>query len=615
MLSFISFSIAYFLFAKKHFLNFDFYLLLVSIVLFFKLGVFIFFKTHITILRYTTFKDIFRLFIAISCASFILFFTNNFLKSSFKELTTSNFVLLFDFFFSITSIIGYRLALRYLINEGLQNSLSLVEKRIAIVGTDYQSILTKHYLDYEREIYKYHIVAFFTVDESFIGKSIEGTPVYHINKLSTILEIQDIDSLILVEKNDYTSNLDLIKELCTRKEIDLVENQNLKQWVALTPKNLNSPVKSFQIEDLLHRDPIQLDLKNISTQLKNQVVLVTGAAGSIGSELCHQILKFQPKKLIIVDQAESPLFEIENYLLQTKSSNLVSYIASVYDFARMKGIFEIHRPNIVFHAAAYKHVPLMELHPYEALKTNLLGTKILADLSIEFEVEKFILISTDKAVNPTNVMGASKRAAEMYVQSVNHDHKDKTKFITTRFGNVLGSNGSVIPIFKKQIEKGGPVIVTHPDITRFFMTIPEACQLVLEAGSIGQGSEIYIFDMGESVKILDLARNMIKMYGLKENEDIKIEFSGLRPGEKLFEELLADKENTLPTHNPKIMIAKNSFKDVMKVNETIEKIRISIQDYSDKYVLVKELKDLIPEYVSKNSDFETLDKKEYALQQ
>lgn len=604
-ISFCSFLFSAFIFKNKF--NFDSsdFIVTISIVLIVKFLIFILLKTHITVLRYTSYKDIFRLFISISISSFLLFFINNLLKSTYVLYSTSNFVLLFDYFLCLMFIIGYRLAIRFIISESEFNSKELITKNIAIIGTGYQAILTKHFLDYERDTYKYKVRAYFTNDDSLIGKKIEDGDVYHISKMSTLIEILNIDTIIVMEYKEYSNSIESIKNQCAIKDIQIVENQNVRQWVNLSPKK--NIQKEFKIEDLLNRDSIQLDLNNISRQIKDKVIVVSGAAGSIGSEMCKQILKFDPKKLILIDQAESPLYDIENQLLITHKDKIKSYIASVFDMNRMEWIFQQHQPQIVFHAAAYKHVPLMENNPYEAIKTNLIGTKRMADVAVKFNVDKFIFISTDKAVNPTNVMGATKRAAEMYIQSLNHVPTNKTKFITTRFGNVLGSNGSVIPIFKKQIEHGGPVMVTHPDITRFFMTIPEACQLVLEAGAIGDGSDIYIFDMGESVKIIDLAKNMIEMYGYKVDEEIKIEFSGLRPGEKLYEELLADKENTLPTHNPKIMIAKISFTDFEKVAGVLNQMEHLIGLHSDNYLLVKTLKELIPEYKSNNSEFETLD--------
>jgi FlaA1/EpsC-like NDP-sugar epimerase len=364
-------------------------------------------------------------------------------------------------------------------------------------------------------------------------------------------------------------------------------------------------IAKIQIEDLLGRKPISLDVKKIESELKGQIILVTGAAGSIGSGMVRQIAKYAPSKLILLDQAESPLYDLENELLtEYNSLNYEIVIGDIRSFDRMKNLFDSFRPKYVFHAAAYKHVPLMENNPSEAVLTNVLGTRNLVDLSREIGVHKFVMISTDKAVNPTNVMGASKRIAEIYAQ--NADVKSETKFITTRFGNVLGSNGSVIPLFEKQIAQGGPITLTDDRVTRFFMTIPEACQLVLEAGSMGEGGEIFVFDMGESVKIVDLAKKMIQLSGLELGKDIEIKITGLRPGEKLYEELLAKDENSLPTHHPQILKAKirGEHKGQLEnINELIE-----LFSSQDNEAIVTKMKSIVPEFISNNSMFEKLDK-------
>ena len=368
-------------------------------------------------------------------------------------------------------------------------------------------------------------------------------------------------------------------------------------------------IKSVRIEDLLSREPIQLNTENIYQNISNKTVLISGAAGSIGSEIARQVVGYKPKLIIFVDQAESPMYELELNLRNKIERLHVStkfIIADVSNKCAMDRIFNDYKIDKIFHAAAYKHVPLMEANPYEAIRVNALGTKNMADLAIQYKVGKFVMISTDKAVNPTNIMGASKRIAEMYIQSLTSLGNHQTAFITTRFGNVLGSNGSVIPLFKKQIEKGGPVTVTHPDITRYFMTIPEACQLVLEAGCMGEGGEIYIFDMGESVKIIDVARKMIKLSGLELGKDIQIEISGLRPGEKLYEELLSDAENTLPTHHSKIKIAKIEAQSHAHIQSEFEKL-LAAFNQNNHLVLVAQIKSLVKEYVSNNSVYETLD--------
>ena len=355
----------------------------------------------------------------------------------------------------------------------------------------------------------------------------------------------------------------------------------------------------------MNRAPIDIENSKIKEEVRDKVILVTGGAGSIGSEIVRQICNYNYKSLIVLDQAESAIYDLQQELKQKGFHNFIPIVGDVRDKNRMNVIFNEYKPNIVFHAAAYKHVPLMEYNSYEAIKINIAGTKVIADLSIEHKVHKFVLISTDKAVNPTNVMGASKRIAEMYVSCM--QQQNKTKFITTRFGNVLGSNGSVIPLFRKQIENGGPITLTHKEITRYFMTIPEASQLVLEAGAMGEGGEIFIFDMGESVKIFDLAKNMIKLSGLSYPQDIDIKITGLRPGEKLYEELLANGENTLPTYHKKIKISRVRELDYLSIRSKIDELCISNMFFDEN--TIKLMKNIVPEYISKNSELCKLDKK------
>jgi FlaA1/EpsC-like NDP-sugar epimerase len=364
-------------------------------------------------------------------------------------------------------------------------------------------------------------------------------------------------------------------------------------------------IKQVRIEDLLGRQPINIENPIIKEEIENKVVLITGAAGSIGSEIARQITTYNCKQLILLDQAESALYDLQQEFKKNDNLNYKAIVADVRLKNDMNQIFDEYKPDLVYHAAAYKHVPLMENNPYQAAKVNVIGTKIVADLAIKFEVEKFVMISTDKAVNPTNVMGATKRLAEIYITCLRET--SKTKFIITRFGNVLGSNGSVIPLFRKQIEVGGPLTVTHREITRYFMTIPEACQLVLEAGSMGKGGEILVFDMGESIKIFDLAKNMIRLSGLNYPKDIDIKIVGLRPGEKIFEELLAVGENTIKTYHQKIMIAKVKNLDFSAIKPKIADICANIDQIS-KVEIVSKIKEIIPEYRSNNSEYEILDK-------
>ena len=366
-------------------------------------------------------------------------------------------------------------------------------------------------------------------------------------------------------------------------------------------------MKKIRIEDLLEREPIQIENQQLLQDIKGKRILVTGAAGSIGSELVRLLNKLEPTILILCDQAETPLHDIELELNDQHSNvQCIAYLTDINNKVRMAALFEKFKPHVVYHAAAYKHVPMMEFNPEEAIKVNALGTQLLADLAIQHKVERFVMISTDKAVNPTNVMGASKRLAEMYVQALS-THPHETKFVTTRFGNVLGSNGSVVLRFREQIERGGPVTITHPHIVRYFMTIPEACQLVLEAGSMANGGEIFVFDMGAPVKISDLAKKMIRLYGYIPNIDISLKYTGLRPGEKLYEELLVDGENSVKTYHEKIMIAKVRTIDQKAIIDQFKLLANKIASPNSSMQLVGLMKQLVPEFVSNNSEFEQLD--------
>jgi FlaA1/EpsC-like NDP-sugar epimerase len=418
--------------------------------------------------------------------------------------------------------------------------------------------------------------------------------------------VQPIDELIIASYSLPTKRKNEIVDFCLDHDIKALSVPAYSKWAE--GKFTSRQLQSIKIEDLLERDPIQINNNQIKSQIKGKRILVTGAAGSIGSEIVRQLIPYAPELIILCDQAETPLHTLELELIENGTrANCVSYLADITNLSRMESLFEEFKPQYVYHAAAYKHVPMMELCPTEAVRNNVVGVKLIADLSVKYNVERFVMISTDKAVNPTNVMGASKRMAEMYVQALSKQEGIGTKFITTRFGNVLGSNGSVIIRFKEQIEKGGPVTVTHPNITRYFMTIPEACQLVLEAGSMGNGGEIFVFDMGQPVAIADLAKKMIRLYGLIPNIDINITYSGLRPGEKLYEELLNDEENTTQTYHDKILIAK--VRDVsfdLVYQSTIELENI-LNTSNDEMQLVSKMKELVPEYISNNSIYEKLD--------
>ncbi|WP_025739878.1 polysaccharide biosynthesis protein [Aquimarina pacifica] len=437
-----------------------------------------------------------------------------------------------------------------------------------------------------------------------IGKTINGIKVYSSKTVNqSFITKNNIKEIVVSIPHISKKRLSEISDRLLKLSVTVKIIPAVNDWI--DGKLKISQIKEIQIEDLLDRAPISMDNQNIKEELLDKVIMITGAAGSIGSEIVRQASYYSYKQLILVDQAESPLYDLQQELLSKGVVNFTPIVADIRDHERIETIFKKYRPNMVFHAAAYKHVPLMENNPSEAIKINVLGTRKLADLSSAFGVDKFVFVSTDKAVNPTNVMGATKRAAEMYIKCL---HKtSKTKFITTRFGNVLGSNGSVIPLFKKQIQKGGPLTVTHKDVTRFFMTIPEASQLVIEAGTMGNGGEIFIFDMGESVKIFDLAKKMIRLSGLTYPDDIDIKISGLRPGEKLYEELLADTENTLPTYHKKIMISKHDDSNYDYIKEKIDSL-CAMNLLNQDHQIVGKLKEIVPEFISKNSTFESIDK-------
>lgn len=455
----------------------------------------------------------------------------------------------------------------------------------------------------------YEIVAFIDDNESKIGKTIEGIKIYSPDKFIALIEKYGVKELIIGIQSLNINKKNAIVDISLQNQVSVKSVPGVNFWIN-GQLNLQQ-IKNIKIEDLLGREQIKLHNPLIEEIIIGKTILVTGAAGSIGSELVRQILAFKPAQLILVDQAESPLFDLKmelQYQSQVPASIQVEYIiCDIVHETRLANIFSTYKPEVVFHAAAYKHVPLMETNVQEAVQTNILGTKNLVDLAILNNVKKFILISTDKAVNPTNVMGATKRAAEIYVQYQSKRGDVTTHFITTRFGNVLGSNGSVVNYFKKQIETGGPLTITHPEVTRYFMTIAEACQLVLEAVTIGKTSEIYIFDMGEPIKIVDLAGKMVLLSGLIPEVDIKFVYTGLRPGEKLHEELLNAGENTLPTHNHKIKIALTGQHQSEVVCKFIQNLALSLET-QDPTATVVTLKEMIPEFISRNSTFEQLDK-------
>lgn len=554
------------------------------------------------IIRYTGVKDVFNVFFGVSIFSIILSFLMvlNKIVTINSLLKIPKSIILIHYLVSVFTLILSRYVFKAFY-ETISTELKSVTN-VLIFGAGNFGIISYGVLKRERN--NYDIFGFIDDDPNKIDKKIDRIKIYSSKKITkefiiknnikeVIISIQNIKSNSLLEITDKFLELNvktkIVPPLSKWIEGDLRANQ----------------IKKINIDDLLGRDKILINNPIVKKEVTDKIVFVTGAAGSIGSEITRQLSIYNLKLLVLIDQAESPLYNLQQDLLQNGIKNSKTIVADLRDKKRMLEVFETYRPQKIFHAAAYKHVPLMEQSPYEAFKINILGTKNIADLSIKYKVDRFVMISTDKAVNPTNVMGATKRVAEIYISCLSKEKND-TKFTITRFGNVLGSNGSVIPLFKKQIEKGGPLTVTHKEITRFFMTIPEACRLVLEAGTMGVGGEIYIFDMGKSIKIFDMAKRMINLSDLKYPEDIDIKIIGLRPGEKLYEELLVKGENTIKTYHEKILIAKPQDIDFFEVKEKINQLCIDNLEIINRELVVS-IKKIVPEYISNNSIFEKLD--------
>lgn len=553
-------------------------------------------KISNTVVRYTNTKDVGRLFLACISGTLVLLLLNLVAYVIAGHYLVPTSVVIAEFFITSFSLVFYRLVFKIVFLEIVNPAKN--KKNIVIFGAGEAGITTKRTLDRDTQS-KYNVLAFVDDDETKIGKSVESVPVIAFARLADFFAKNEVSFLIIAIRNLSAQRKNEITETALAYNVKVLVVPPVERWIngELSFKQ----IKKIKIEELLEREEINIDKKMISDDLEDKTILITGAAGSIGSEIVRQVMNFPYRKLILVDNAETPVFFLKGEIFAAQEPKVEVFIASIEDEEKMEELFAAHRPDIVYHAAAYKHVPLMEENVAAAIKTNVRGTKILADLAVKYGVRKFVMISTDKAVNPTSVMGASKRIAEIYVQSLNA--VANTRFITTRFGNVLDSNGSVIPIFRKQIENGGPVLVTHPDIVRYFMTISEACQLVLNAGAFGQGGEIFIFDMGKSVKIYELAKKMIQLSGLVLDKDIKIEFCGLRPGEKLYEELLANQENTIQTCHKKIMVAKVRTYVYDAVSTQIDEL-IAMKNESA-YDIVGKMKEIVPEYVSRNSVFES----------
>ena len=564
-------------------------------------------KSYAGIVRYTGLEDGIR----ILYTSVLSFTSVGFLNLVYYYNVEKNFVpysvLFISFFASFLFLFYYRLIVKSIFSYLKAETRDRIN--VMIFGAGQSGMITSQIIE-SGTSRKYKVVAFIEDDDKKHGKEINGIKIFNAHENFNDLVAQfDVKELIIAIRDLPLERKNEIVDLCLQHDIKVKNVPPVEHWVH---GELSwGQIKEVNIEDLLGRESIQMSNSLLFDALAKKRICVTGAAGSIGSELCRQLVQYNPDSLILIDQAESDLYQIELDLKNIKKEVIVhTYIADISNKERLSMIFSKLKPHLVFHAAAYKHVPMMESNPSEAIMTNILGTQALADLSVDMGVERFVMVSTDKAVNPTSVMGCSKRVAEIYVQSLDNHLKQKassrTNFITTRFGNVLGSNGSVIPTFKRQIQTGGPVTVTHPEITRYFMTISEASRLVLEAGIMGRGGEIFIFDMGKPIKIVDLAKKMIKLSGLEPGKDIDIAFIGLRDGEKLYEELLSNKENTIPTHHNKILKAKVQEYDYAYVQSMINLFEDLVNDKNE-LKMVALMKEIVPEFKSNYSRFEVLD--------
>jgi len=613
MVLFFSFSFTYLLFEGTAIgyiiTSHDFYfvasLILVNIFFFWL------FRTYSGIIRHSSYIDAIKLlFSQMSVLVFFLFINLVFeLYTGHKAFL--NTALFINLVLSFCGLFLYRVVVKQTFEMYFSEKATTKLVRTVIYGTDANAISVANALKFETPS-RFKIVGFVDKNNQNASKRMLDLPILILRKkLPALMRSVAAEGVIIADKSLSKEEQLIIVDQCLEFNYRVYTVPLISDWE--NQKEISQKVKNIQIEDLLERKPIVLDSKSISKQLKDKTILITGAAGSIGSEIVRQVLNFNPKNVIILDHAETPL---HNLCLETQAMNLsakiVAVIADVRSKKALEKVFKSYNPHVVFHAAAYKHVPLMEENPSQAIQTNIKGTKNLADLACKYNVKKFVMVSTDKAVNPSNVMGASKRIAEKYVQSLflknqKENVEGGTKFITTRFGNVLGSNGSVVPLFTKQIAEGGPVTITHQDIIRYFMTIPEACQLVLEAGAMGNGGEIYIFDMGKPVRIIDLAKKMIKLAGFIPDKEIKIKIVGLRPGEKLYEELLNDTSKTLPTYHNKIMIAQEIQDEYENLHNDVDEL-IGIADFYENDDIVSKMKKIVPEFKSMNSTFEVLDK-------
>lgn len=590
--------------ADKNLIRIEWEVLSKSILIYFgvKFLVFYLFKIHKGLIRHTSTEDMRRILLAtITCSSIflVLGMVRFYFFDGFFLFPMS--VLMIEFLSSTVLMLGGRFAVKLMYLESIK--VKNTEENVLIYGAGISGLITKRTI--EKDVNNpQKIVGFIDDNPKLTGNRLEGITIYPADQLEKVIKKEGVKLVIIAIQSPDNDSKNSVVEKCLELKVEVRKVPTTKSWI--NGEFSTKQIAKININDLLGRKSIVLDEAKIQNELKERIILVTGAAGSIGSGIVRQLASYNPIKLILLDQAESPLYEIHNELKdEFPNVDFEVVIGDIRNRERMKNLFNNFKPTYVFHAAAYKHVPMMENNPSEAVLTNVFGTRNLVDLACEYNIDKFIMISTDKAVNPTNVMGASKRIAEIYAQSANS--KCATKFITTRFGNVLGSNGSVIPLFQRQIDQGGPITVTDERITRFFMTIPEACQLVLEAGAMGSGGEIFVFDMGKSVKIVDLAKKMIQLSGLELGKDIQIKFTGLRPGEKLYEELLAKEENTLPTHHPQILIAKTREEGEIQIQRVQE--LIDLFQTQDNKAIVSKMKEIVPEFISNNSEYEKLDKR------
>lgn len=583
------------------------------------LSIFILMQIHTRIVRYSNTKDMLRVILAVFVSNVVFVLLGLVFFGNYFNMSGLGSVLLINFFISSSILMSIRIVLKDIFGYLGESGYTEKRDRVLIYGSGEHSILIKKALETQKGL-SINVQGFVDTGLDKLHKFIEQVQVYPVKSIFNLKQKFSISTMFITAEGLNTDGKRSAVEKCIEYGIKVITVAPSNQW--LNGKPTFNQFKNLKIEDLLEREPIDLCKTHLCGDIKGKRILVTGAAGSIGAEIVRQIVVYNPELVVLCDRAETPLHDLQLELEDDFYSHKIKiFVSDIQNQNRVKKLFELYKPQVVFHAAAYKHVPMMENNPTEAVLTNVWGTKNLADISVDYGVEKFVMISTDKAVRPTNVMGASKRIAEMYIQSLNNsmlynrsvytgdrdNFRCRTKFITTRFGNVLGSNGSVIPRFKAQIEKGGPLTITHPDITRYFMTIPEAVHLVLEASVMGDGGEIFIFDMGRPVKITDLAINMIKLAGFVPHVDIKIVFTGLRPGEKLHEELLNDEETVIPTYNKDIKISKtipNSYADI----NTAVKDLLAINLFDNAEETVSKMKAILPDFVSNNSQYQKLDK-------